>query len=234
MTRGIVRRLVRLTLTGAAAAGAYVFILRPWMMEWGATKDEIARPLPGDDYILQPKTAATHVVTIAAAPEEIWPWLVQIGQGRGGFYTYDWLENLADLQIHSADHILPAFQQLKVGDVIPLEPHGTGPTVAVLEPQKALVLHWSLDARTGQPPTQTTPEADLFKGSWTFVLDPIAPGKTRLIERWRANYPLDGGGALFRAFLEPMAFIMERGMLLGVKQRVEAEHERIEEAISTL
>ena len=92
--------------------------LRPWYRKWGATDAEVDRSLPGDDLVAYPKGDYTHAITIRASAAEIWPWLVQLGQGRGGFYGYEWIENLVGCQIHNADHIIPEFQHLEVGDSV--------------------------------------------------------------------------------------------------------------------
>jgi len=157
--------------------------IRPWHLRWGATDAEVQRPLPGDELVPNPKLAATHVITIRASAAEIWPWRVQMGQGRGGFYSYDWLENLFGLDIHNADRIIPGFQNLKVGDIIPMAPGGFGPPVVVLEPDRVLVLGGTLDTRTGR--TVNVNDAmpgTFFRSSWVFFLDPVDERTTRLIE----------------------------------------------------
>ena len=126
---------------GLAAVASYLFVVRPWMLSWGATEVETNHLLPGDELIPEPKLHATHAVNIQASPAAIWPWLVQLGQGRGGFYSYEWIENSMGLEIQNANRILPEHQNLKVGDTIPLAPDGFGVPVAILEAQRTLVLH---------------------------------------------------------------------------------------------
>ncbi|MGQ0600657.1 MAG: hypothetical protein ACT4QE_03060, partial [Anaerolineales bacterium] len=138
--------LTRWLFAGAAGAAAYAFIVRPWHLRWGATEDEVKHSLPGDDFIADPKIATTHAITIHAPVERVWPWLVQIGRGRGGFYSYTRIENLMGLDIHNEDRLVPAFQELKVGDVIPFDSTGFGVQVSILEPMRTLVLHG--DTRT--------------------------------------------------------------------------------------
>src|SRR5215470_2303432 len=106
---------------GALAFGAYLRIIRPWQLRWWATDEEVGRAMPGDDVVKQPAFNATRAVTIQARPEEIWPWLVQIGGKRAGWYSYDWLDNLG---IPSAQRIIPELQHVAVGDLIPLSPDG--------------------------------------------------------------------------------------------------------------
>jgi hypothetical protein len=191
-----------------AVASAYLFAIRPWHLRWGATDDEVKQKLPGDNLVPHPKLAATHAVTIQASPAEVWPWLVQMGQNRGGFYSYDWLENLMGLNIHSANRVVPELQHLKSGDVVAVVPGGTGPRVAVLEAGRALVLHAA--------------EKE-YACSWAFILETSDSSATRLIERFRLRYrPTLPNMLFYRLVLEPGSFLLERKMILGIKQRVEA------------
>src|SRR5512146_440105 len=131
-------KLARALVVAIAGAATYSLVVRPWMGRWGATDDETYRSLPGDDLVPDPKLNWTHAVTVDAPAGGVWPWLVQIGQNRGGFYSYDWIENLMGLNIHSADRILPEFQTLSQGDRLSLAPDMPGLPVAVLEPGRAL------------------------------------------------------------------------------------------------
>lgn len=212
--------LVAGAAAGAAAATMYALVLRPRHMRWGAAASEVKRALPGDELVPTPKYRATHAITIRAAPQDIWPWLVQIGQGRGGFYSYDWLENAMGLNIHSASQILSEFQNLKAGDTIPLAPDGSGIPVVSVEPNRALVLGGTMD-ESSEGAFKTSP-GEFFSASWAFVLEPVAADVTRLIERFQLDYSSNPLATLFyRAFLEPGSFIMERKMLLGIKARAE-------------
>jgi len=196
--------------TGTAmAAGlgslAYPLFFRRWCLTWGAWQDEVSRKLPGDELLTEPDIVSTRVVWVDAPVSSIWPWLVQMGPGRGGAYTYDWIENLFGLGMHSADTILPQYQDLQVGDAQRLGKRGPLLRVAVLEPERSLVLR-----------------SDDGNWVWAFSLAPAAAG-TRLISRNRIATP----GALppVRLFnmlvMEPGSLIMERRMLLGIKQRAE-------------
>ena len=98
--------------------GGYATLIRPRILRWGATDEEAAERLPGDEVVAQPRYQTTHAVTIHARRSEVWPWLVQLGQGRGGLYSYDWLENLFGLGFRSADRIIPDLQRLAVGDQV--------------------------------------------------------------------------------------------------------------------
>jgi len=174
-------------------------------LTWGATREEAAGPLPGDDLLEKPAIMSTRAVTVNAAPEAIWPWLVQMGPGRGGAYTYDWIQRMFDLDMHSADEILPAFQDLHVGDSWQLGRRGPVLRVAALDPQRSLVLR-----------------SDDGQWVWAFALVPT-DGGTRLISRNRIATA--GGAPAARAFteffMEPGSLIMERKMLLGIKDRAE-------------
>ncbi|MFZ6027695.1 MAG: SRPBCC family protein [Chloroflexota bacterium] len=209
-----------LAAAGAALVAAYSFLARPWHLRWGSRDDEIQKAYPGDELIPEPKLNATHAVTIDAPLAAVWPWLAQIGQGRGGFYSYEWIENLMGLNMHNANRILPEYQQLKVGDQIPLSPNNFGLPVAVCEPEKMLVLHG--DTRLDPEAIPTMNPGDFLAVTWAWYLTPAGEGATRLVERWRCDWNASPQNWLFmRVFLEPGAFIMERKMLLGIKARAE-------------
>jgi hypothetical protein len=209
---------------GTAAVPLYQYAVRPWHLRWGATESETARALPGDDLLLAPRLCATHAITIQAPPGVVYPWLLQMGQGRGGFYSYDWIENIFGLEFRSADRILPEWQTLKVGDIVPLAPGGFGPRVALLEPNRALVLHGDTRLPDAGTPSETMrlKPGDFMAVVWTFFLEERADGATRLIERFMADYnPTPANTFFYRVMLEPASFVMERGMLLGIRTRAE-------------
>ncbi len=210
-------------LVGAASVATAVFtpMLRPWRTSWGATPEEVERTLPGDEYIEQPKWEATHAITIAETAENIWPWLVQIGQGRGGFYSYEFLENLAGCDIHNADRILPEFQNLKVGDVIHLHPKSPPIPVVAIEPNRYILLHACNSVSTH---VDSNEPDEYVNVSWLFYLKPIDDTSCRLISRWRSDYKQTLANKLGYGptFIEPISFVMDRKMLLGIKERVEA------------
>ena len=205
----LMKRTAAAAACGRAAAAALEVATYPlwrrWCLTWGATDDEANGPLPGDELLARPAIVTTRAVLVDAKPAAIWPWLVQMGAGRGGVYTYDWIENLFGLGIHSVDTILPEFQDLKVGDAQRLGDRGAVLRVAVLEPEKSLVLR-----------------SDDGNWVWAFVLVPAATG-TRLISRNRILAP--GTPAMTRMLyeyvMEPGSLVMERKMLLGIKQRAE-------------
>ena len=198
-------------LVGTATLAIYDQILRPLILGWGATSKEIASPIPGDDLIPSPITVTTRGMRINAPVEKVWPWLVQIGQGRGGFYSYDWLENIFGMNIHTSDRILPDYQQLTIGDLVPFW-QGVGVTVREIDPPYLLVLGGAFD-----------PNSSEVGGTWTFMLHPLDAATSRLLIRTRiAEFPPSWLSRIFTfVLLEPAHFIMERGMLLGIKQRAE-------------
>jgi hypothetical protein len=173
--------------------------------------------LPGDDLVPAPRIGYTRAITIHATPADVWPWVVQMGQGRGGFYSYDGLENLVRCQITSAGRILPEHQSLRPGNLVRLGPDGYPCfRVAVVEPPADLVL---LGADP-QPPHEVG-SADVPPGvaTWQWALRPAPGGGTRLIARQRLAYP-DRFGPMWH-IVEPVGFVMERQMLKGIKARAE-------------
>ena len=203
-------------------------LLRLWYTHWGATESESARYLPGDEFVSQPRTRYTRAITIDATPEQIWPWLAQIGQGKGGLYSYEALENLVGCDIHNADHVLPHYQRVKVGDRVRLGPKHKGYPfywVAGVKPNEALVLASGdvvVTADEVRLPDQLPAEYTLT--SWVFYLQPITPHSTRLLERGRLTYEPNSwkNWFIWRVMTEPIAFVMERKMLLEIKRRAEA------------
>jgi hypothetical protein len=207
----------------AAVLGGTWAALRPRMLVWGATGEEAARHLPGDDLVPDAQYVTTRGITIKAPPEAVFPWLVQLGQSRGGFYTYDALENLFRLDIHSADRVHPEWQDLRPGvDYVSLDPQQTMKmTIVELEAPHAMVI------RTGAPGEAPQEPGDFFKGeiagTWAFIVEPLDTARSRLIVRWRAAWrPTAAASVAAPTLLEPAHFIMERGMMLGIKKRAEA------------
>jgi hypothetical protein len=189
-----------------AAVCAHALLLAFWCRRWGTTAAERQRVMSGDVLIGQPTYKTTLAVTIDASPNCVWPWLVQMGYQRGGLYSYDWLDRwFGYLDRPSATRIIPEFQQLEAGDVIPIG-RGMGFPVKTVEQNRTLLL---------------AGEADGMRWTWQFALCPVDGRRTRLISRSRAMVPRTLGRDLFMAVLEPAAFIMTRKMLLGIKQRAE-------------
>ena len=206
MRRGLSKTIAGAALAAGGGAVAYPLFFRRWCLTWGATAEEASRKLPGDELLPEASIVSTRAVTIDAPSAAVWPWLVQMGSGRGGAYTYDWIENLLGLHMHSASQILPQFQDLKVGDELPLSPAGPVMRVEVCDPERTLAVR-SVDGNW----------------AWIFALAAEA-GRTRLISRNRIATP--GARTPVRLFnllvMEPGSLIMERKMLLGIKQRAEA------------
>jgi hypothetical protein len=198
---------VIIVVSGAVIlAGALFFALyRPWQLKWGATRDEIDRIMPGDEIVPRAMFNATRAVTIDANPEAIWPWLVQIGFGRAGWYSYDLFDNFGR---HSSTRIMPDLQHIEVGDLVPLGPGSdSGMRVYGFEPNVWL-LWW---------------ERKIQRTTWAWALDPQPDGRTRLITRVRARpswrHPTT---ALWLVLTELADFPMMRKCLLGIKHRAEA------------
>jgi uncharacterized protein YndB with AHSA1/START domain len=181
---------------GTVATFIYALRLRPWLLAWGATEDELQKAVPGDELVPDPGNQSTRAITIDATAEKVWPWLAQIGQDRGGFYSYEWLENLAGCRMRNADRIHPEWQEREIGETVFLHP-ATGLKVALFEPKRVLALqNWG-----------------------AFVLKPTDDGRTRLIARSRGQRGL--ASLAYTLLLEIPHFIMERKMLLGIKERAE-------------
>jgi hypothetical protein len=198
---------VAVVATGCIAALA--LIGRTRLLRWGATDEEIAAAQPGDDLIRDANVNATRAVTIRSSPDVVWPWIAQLGQGRGGFYSYDFLENLVGCDIHSADRVVPEWQQLEVGDEVRLAP-AAGLKVAIFEPGRALVLHGSL------PIARTPP----FDSTWAFILCEQPDGTTRLLSRERYGYRRWWAPFVVEP-TQAISFVMSRKMLLGIRDRAE-------------
>jgi len=163
----MVGRFIRLATLGAAVTApvGYALFVRPWARTWGVDRTEAATILPGDDIVADPTVVETRAITIDAAPGDVWPWLVQMGYGRGGFYSYDVL----DQKGHSTDRIVPEWQHLEAGDQIPTNPAG-GFAVRVVEPEHALVLYVD-DGITQRWVTPIGPGADDLDASAAVTAD---------------------------------------------------------------
>ena len=201
-----------------AATAAYAGVRR-WFLRWGTSAGEQAGRLPGDAVLPGASLVTTRAVTIDAPPEEVWPWLVQMGQDRAGFYSYDHLENLFGLQIHNIRRVVPDWQDLEVGDQLRAAPERFGPeagfTVVQLDPGRSLVTAMGDPARV-LPLVEAGALAD--GGTWAFVLRPEDGGRTRLLVRMRAGFALPPVAAwLVARLLEPVHFVMERRQLLTLR-----------------
>jgi hypothetical protein len=206
----------------AVGAGlAYAVFLRPRLLTWGATRAEATSALPGDD-LVRDRWRTTRAITINAAAEDVWPWLVQMGFGRAGWYSYDWLERVIGAgdfaEGSSAQSVLPQFQSLAVGDSVPLSADG-GLTAAVVDPPRALVLRMAMSMLTGAPARDG--DHAVLDWTWAFVVVPAESRSSRLLVRVRADYRPRALSMLFPLLLEPVHLLMERAMLRGVRRRVD-------------
>lgn len=193
----------------AGLIGVYIGVFRPRQLRWGATDEEVAREMPGDEIVARPVFNATRAVTVNTRPEDVWPWLVQIGFGRAGWYSYDILDNLGR---HSSEEILPEYQHLQLGDLIPLGPGSeSGLFVKEIRPNESMV--WWEHKR------QST--------TWAWGLYPVDGGQTRLVTRVRNDYRKGLSNFIFGLLLiEPADFPLMRKCMLGIKRRAEARSMR--------
>lgn len=213
-----VRRLwvLMLCLLVVVVMGVVVnlFLLWPWMSGWGATKEEQEKPLPGDGLVPRAELQTTNALTVRARPEAIYPWLLQLGVDRGGMYSYDWLENLFGLNVHTVDRIMPEYQEVAVGDFWRFTPRdyvlnpGPGLYVRELQSSRALLLCFGLENKPEEACAMT----------WQFILEPQAEGTTRLLLRSRSSIEQ----TLPIKLTYFVQFIMNRKMLLGIAERAES------------
>jgi hypothetical protein len=192
-----------LAILGGVSFGMFFRFYRPWHSRWGATDEEVALAMPGDEFIEQPTFNVTRVITIRAHPEEVWPWIAQIGFGRAGFYSYDLLDNLGK---PSADRLIPELQQIEVGTWIPMSGKVTEETafrVMAFEPNRWML--WKKAAST-----------------WAWKLIPIDEETTRLIIRLKCSYRWTRPTIVTDLILMEIGdFPMMRKLMLGIKQRAE-------------
>ncbi len=232
----------RFLLPGLLAAASGAYLLRRLGQRWGASDDEVHRTMPGDELIPHPMIETTHAITVQASASEIWPWLVQMGMDRGGWYSDpEWWDSLAEKVLWSfldseektgysirdepsADRIIRRFQDLKVGDVRLDGPAGTAFfTVAVLEKHRVLALNSDSHVRYIVPQfVRNNPNMPIQgEFSWVFILDEVNEGMTRLILRTRINYGPRMFRIVTRPFYWPIDFMLARKTLKGIKWRVE-------------
>ena len=184
----------------AVLAALYMWVIKPWHMRWGATDAELARPMPGDD-LIPGAGSATRAITIGASPDDVWPWLLQLGYGKAGWYSYDWIDN--DFQ-PSAKRIMPEYQDLEVGDTI------------LMMPEMGFVV------RSIRRPKSIVSVLEDGSTSWCLGLYPEDGGTTRLVSRWRPKFDKTPVTFFMIALTEPGTFIMEQKMLRSIRDRVEA------------
>lgn len=199
-----------LTGLGLLAVMALVALM-PWMDRWGAKDTEIAATFPGDELVSSPLTIYNRTITINAAPEEIYPWIAQLGADRGGMYSYTWFEtNILKCELINADRIHEEWQDIQVGDQVKMCPDENNPPafeVAVMEPNQVFVLGHQKNGK--------------WSDVWQFILLSQDNGSTRLVLRSR-----DAKVGWIWSILRPGEFIMSRGMLLGIKERAEGGNKK--------
>ncbi len=198
-----------LVAAGTVSYLVYQNVVRPWHLRWGATEEEISASLPGDELVPRPLSISNRAITIHAPASAIWPWLVQMGGDKGGLYSYTWLEKMVNCPIVNADRIHPEWQELKVGDLVKMCPNEPAPPpyiVAAIDPGRALVL--------GHHPQE---DPGGWSDTWAFVLRPIDDQATRLVLRTRSAI-----AESWWRIIEPGVFLMEQGMLRGIRDRAES------------
>ncbi len=201
-------------VAGSAIASAGLYAARQYFRNWGTSKEECATAMPGDELVPEPATQTTEGISIDVPAAEVWPWLVQMGQDRGGLYSYQKLENLFGLEHRNADRIHPEWQQLAVGDVIRVVPRGwMGLSEGVALPVAQLTEGESIVLRLAPP-------AVPLDGVWSFHIVPHLQDRCRLLVRTRTKSDA-AGGAIGAEAAGPVMSLMTRGMLLGIKRRAE-------------
>jgi hypothetical protein len=215
--------LKRLTFFGGGLLAAYVGLARPWLARWNASDEEVLGQKPGDELVPHPLIQTTRSITVQAPAQRVWQWIVQIGYERGGFYSYDALERAAGLPgIRSATRIEPELQKLRVGDEVKLSPV-TPMTVKRLQPGRALVLQIVMSPLSAQALDPRSPAEPWMDWTWAFLVTPLDDGSCRLTSRVRGRYaPYFALWPLMALVIEPASFVMDRKLLLTVKQRAEA------------
>jgi hypothetical protein len=221
------RRTFALVLAVAALFTLFVLAVRPWYLSWGATPDELRRTLPGDEIIAgaREEDTVTRAITIRAPLARVWAWVAQLGQDRGGFYSYALLENLVGCEMENAERIRPEWQSWRLGDKLWMYPEHKAGGMG-----HALLLSYQPGHALGFATRLVGTKADApYDGSWSFVVEPLDDRTTRLIVRSRAGGARAFFGAAFDHFVfEPVHFVMERKMLKGIQAR--AEGKRVSEA----
>lgn len=201
----VLRVVSWLVIGGVVALILYVTVIERWQLKWGSSASEQTMVIPGDEMVPNPQSVSTRALTINAPVDKVWPWLAQMGQGKGGMYSYDFLENIFGCDIHSSDKIVPEWLDIKAGDTVQLDGKRRAPgmPVVAVDQGKTLTLggsHWL----------------------WTFYLMKVDEKTTRMVVRNRSSWPNWKEGVPTRYILQPISFVMERKMLLGIKARAEA------------
>jgi hypothetical protein len=192
--------LTILTLLGVFLI--YIFLLRPWQLHWGATKKEIKLKLPGDEIVTKTNFNATRAITVNSTPNHIWPWIIQIGSGRAGWYSIDWIDNAGS---KSATKILPQFQKIEDGQFIPFTPNQKNGMWVKKFKENEYILWVDKDA----------------KATWLWYLIPISNLQTRLLTRLRSKYIWNGFWVIYYLIADFGDIIMMSKCMKGIKRRAE-------------
>ena len=206
----------------AAASACYGLCVRPRLLTWGASREEVDRTYPGDEIVPVAESSSTMAATLPAPPEQVWPWLVQMGGDRGGWYSWDWLDHFGR---PSADRVVPEWQSLAEGQRLNTAPDGRSWfTVAVLEPNRTLVLRSDLMVPSGRSfdPQTGFPPRTRMDGIWGFHLRPADDGaSTRLVVRTRGTGRPRSFNWLLGVLLgEPAHFVMQTRQFQNLRTRV--------------
>ncbi len=195
----------------------YHIILRPKILRMGATKDEAKRTLPGDEIVPPRPFRSTMATQLNASPEHIWPWLVQVGWGKAGFYSYNRLESLLRMDLHNADHIHSEWQDLHVGDSMWMSHPRRMYLFPMTRVEKLKAPEELVFAIYGPEDADTKPS-----GAWSFILVPVNENTTRLLTRLQVAPRSFIGKLIFYFFMEPAHFVMQQGMFRGLRKRLAA------------
>ena len=220
-------RILRNIWEGICGASLiFVLIILPFLRskvrDWGSTADERARDLPGDDLIEKIDGSYNHAITIKAAPAGVWPWVVQLGQNKGGFYSYELLENIAGCKISNADIIVPEYQNTVVGDKVMMHPKTAPYIVVAIDPVRAFVLRLRINLENNETVDPSEPLPSKYQdGTWLFYLEEASEGYTRLITRSRNIWTQSKMNTFFYGFIGIISNVMDRKMLKGIRKRAE-------------
>ncbi|MFC2036029.1 hypothetical protein ACFLUJ_07935 [Chloroflexota bacterium] len=212
----------------AICGGSFMFVLlilpflRPKYRKWGSNEEELQEELPGDELVNNVKGWYNHAITINATPADVWPWIVQLGQNKGGFYSYELLENIVGSKIHNADNIVPEFQNTVIGDKVAMTPKAAPYIVATIESGQAFVLQLRVNLQTQESVDNTQPLPNKYQdSSWVFFLGETSEGTTRLISRSRNDWNQSKTNTFIYSMFGVISQAMDRKMLKGIKKRAE-------------
>ncbi|UCG83496.1 MAG: hypothetical protein JSW38_01360 [Dehalococcoidia bacterium] len=211
-------------ICGASLISALLIspFLRAKLRTWDSTEEELFRELPGDELIKEVKGWYNHAITINTAPANVWPWIVQLGQNKGGFYSYELLENIVGCDIHNADEIVADFQYTAVDDKVTMTPKGAPYLVTAIDQGRAFLLRLRVNLQTQETVGIADPLPEKYQdSSWLFFLEETDKGSTRLITRSRNDWNQSRANTSFYGIFGVISMVMDRKMLKGIKKRAE-------------